>query len=197
MGIRGLSKDVIKVVGRKGSASELRNSRVGVDAAGMMLAACRFNATDIVRGRAGSLGHHDYFIRLLRPLLNTVGLQVLVLDGDSWPLKAAEQARRRTRRAEAREEADALWASGDWDAAHAKYELCVEPPAAFRAWIISTALCQRGWGVLVARFEADAELAKLMADVRFPPQPAAHMVPESWIRQDKTQAIAYSHIALR
>ena len=69
MGVKGLSKAVIKQVWRDGALGDLpAGTRIGVDAAGWLHKACVYNAQGICL-EDGSTGHHAVFTRCLQQLL--------------------------------------------------------------------------------------------------------------------------------
>ena len=69
MGIKGLSKGVIKIVWRDAMLRDLpRGTRVGVDAMGWLHKAVVQNAADICLEK-GTRWHHGHFTRYLQQLL--------------------------------------------------------------------------------------------------------------------------------
>ena len=112
MGVKGLSKAVIKQVWRDGALGDLpAGTRIGVDAAGWLHKACvyMYNAQGICL-EDGSTGHHAVFTRCLQQLLHARLKVVVVLDGARWPLKKATHVKRQNVRAAALEKA-AGWRS--------------------------------------------------------------------------------------
>jgi hypothetical protein len=164
MGIKGLSKNVIKQVWREDSLKSLpAGTRVGVDVAGWLHKAVVSNATDIVREK-GTTSHHNTMVRFLQQLL-TAGLAVvLVFDGGRWPLKSGTHARRASARVAALEKADEAVAADDWVTADKFYKQAVRVPDEFVSWVIEHVKNVPAVRVVVANYEADAQLAKLAAD---------------------------------
>ncbi|KAL1520311.1 hypothetical protein AB1Y20_021902 [Prymnesium parvum] len=105
MGIKGLSKGVIKQVWRERRLQELHQVRVGVDAAGWIMKSLMSNACDVCLEVEGSVKHHATFARYVQNMLHKLPESssiLLVLDGAQWPLRlqltreGAIQGRRRS-----------------------------------------------------------------------------------------------------
>jgi 5'-3' exonuclease len=164
MGVKGLSKNVIKQVWRDDTLKALPNgTRVGVDVAGWLHKAVQGNAADIVREK-GTTAHHDTMVRCLQQLLLANLEVVLVLDGARWPLKSTTHARRASARAAALEKADAAVEADDWPTAEKFYKQAVRVPDEFVSWFIEHVKDVPNVRLVVANYEADAQLAKLAAD---------------------------------
>uniref|UniRef100_A0A7S3AE47 XPG N-terminal domain-containing protein n=1 Tax=Haptolina ericina TaxID=156174 RepID=A0A7S3AE47_9EUKA len=94
VGIKRLSKNVIKQVWREGRLQDLHDTRLAVDTAGWIVKAVTSNAQDICLEKADSTKHHADFTRRLQNVLHLLpdsSSLILVLDGDRWPLKKAQQ----------------------------------------------------------------------------------------------------------
>lgn len=164
MGVKGLSRNVIKQVWHADTLQSLpANTRVGVDAAGWLHRAVQSNAADIVRER-GTTGHHIVITRYLQQLLLADLQVVVVLDGARWPLKSVTHARRASARAAALEKADAAVQADDWPTAEKFYKQAVRVPDEFVSWFIEYIRDVPNVRLVVANYEADAQLAKLAMD---------------------------------
>jgi hypothetical protein len=172
MGVKGLSKNVIKLAWRSGKLSELaEGTTIGVDAMGWIHKAIVANAEDIVKEKASSVGHHAVFIRYVQQLLHHKLRVVIVLDGRLWPLKKAERSKRQNKRAEAREKAFEAEAARDPVAAAKFFKQAVPVPDAFVSWIVQHCSGTDNVSVVVANYEADAQLAHLRVRVMPMPRP--------------------------
>jgi 5'-3' exonuclease len=164
MGVKGLSKNVIKQVWRDDSLSALPpGTRVGVDTAGWLHKAVVSNAAAIVREQS-SVSHHSVIVKSITQLLHAQLKVILVLDGARWPLKKATHARRASARAAALEKADEAVAADDWATAEKFYKQAVRVPDEFISWVIEHVQNVSDVSVVVANYEADAQLAKLAKD---------------------------------
>ena len=164
MGVKGLSRNVIKQVWRADTLKDLpAGTRVGVDAAGWLHRAVQSNAADIVRERS-TTAHHSAMIRYLQQLLVADLQVVVVLDGARWPLKSVTHARRASARAAALEKADAAVQADDWPTAEKFYKQAVRVPDEFVSWFIEHIKDVPNVRLVVANYEADAQLAKLALD---------------------------------
>ena len=176
MGVKGLSKNVIKPAWREGRLSDLPNgSRVGVDAMGWIHKAVISNAEDIVKENASSVSHHDVFIRCLQQLLHHQLYVVLVIDGRMWPLKKSEKSKRQNKRAQAREKALEAEAARDPITAAKFFKQAAPVPDVFISWIIDHCADHNDVSVVVANYEADAQLAHLKVACSAPPPLPLHV----------------------
>ena len=165
MGIKGLSSNVIKQVWRDGSLKDLpRGTRIGVDGAGWLHKSVVANASDICLEKAGSHGHRAVFIRHLQQLLHAGMEVVVVLDGARWPLKSTTHSSRRNRRDAALEKAKEALKADDSKTADKFFKQAVGVPSEFVSWVIQHVGATVGASIVVANYEADAQLAKLRSD---------------------------------
>ena len=156
MGIKGLSKGVIKQVWRDGRLADLaEGTRIGVDAAGWIHKAVVSNATDICQEK-GTTGHHAVFVRYLQQLLHAKLKVVVVLDGARWPLKSSTHSKRRNDRFTAMEKAKDALAADDLKTADKFFKQAVEIPTDFLAWVIQHLATVPDVRVVVANYEACA-----------------------------------------
>lgn len=173
MGVKGLSKNVIKPAWREGKLSDLpAGTRVGVDAMGWIHKAVVLNAEDIVKEKASSVSHHGVFVRCVQQLLHAKLRVVLVLDGRIWPLKKVERSKRQNRRAQAREKAFEAEAARDPATATKLFKQAVPVPEAFISWVIQHCADTDDVSICVANYEADAQLAHLKVHSHVPPHVA-------------------------
>lgn len=108
MGIKGLSKGVIKQVWTEQKLDDLPpGTRVGIDAPGLIHRAVVSNADHICLEVANSAKHQAHFVRSLQTLLHAKSnlIAVVVLDGAPWPLKKNTHAERCNKRDVALEKA--------------------------------------------------------------------------------------------
>ena len=161
MGIKGLSRNVIKLAWREGHLSHLpAGTRVGVDGAGWLHKACVANAMAICLHQPTSQ-HHQHFLRQLHQLLD-VGLKVvLVFDGAEWPLRQVTSERRRHRAQRALARAHEELEAGDRRRAESLFKQAVRVPAGFVGWVLHHVAGDGRVDVRVANYEADAQLAEL------------------------------------
>ena len=153
MGIKGLSKNVIKQVWRDGRLADLpAGTRIGVDAAGWLHKSVVSNATALCTDES-STAHHSVFVRLLQQLLHAKLEVVLVFDGDRWALKRATHTKRRNDRDAALARAREAASASDWKTADKEYKKAVTVPDGFVGWVmqhVSDVQCVRS---VVANFE--------------------------------------------
>jgi hypothetical protein len=162
MGIKGLSKNVIKQVWRDGRLQDLHDVRIGVDTAGWIHKAVVSNARDICLEVENSTKHHATFTARLQAVLHQLPSSssiVLVLDGDRWPLKSGTHTRRQNARQLALERAGEADAASDATTADKYYRQAVIIPAEFVSWIIAQVKDEPRVSLVVAPYEADAQLA--------------------------------------
>ena len=165
MGIKGLSSNVIKQVWRDGSLKDLpRGTRIGVDGAGWLHKSVIANASDICLEKAGSHGHRAVFVRHLQQLLHAGMEVVVVLDGARWPLKSTTHSSRRNKRDAALEKAKEALKADDSKTADKFFKQAVGVPSEFVSWVIQHVGATVGASIVVANYEADAQLAKLRSD---------------------------------
>ena len=132
MGVKGLSKAVIKQAWREGRLEDLpADTRVGIDAMGWIHKAVVSNARDICMEQSASTGHHAVIVKLVQQLLHHKLNVVLVIDGRPWPLKRATAAARRNRRDAALQKADEAVIAKDWKTADKYFKQAVPVPEAF------------------------------------------------------------------
>ena len=86
---------------------------------------------------------------------------VLVLDGARWPLKSSTHTVRRNKRDSTLEKAVAADNMNDPDTADRYYKQAVHIPAEFISWIIKQGNATANVSVVVANYEADAQLHQL------------------------------------
>ncbi|KAL1514704.1 hypothetical protein AB1Y20_003791 [Prymnesium parvum] len=163
MGIKGLSKNVIKQAWREGRLQDLHGEVVGVDAAGWVVKAVQANARELCLEIDSRL-HQAAFARMLQATMHLLPADaslVLVLDGAPWPLKASTQTARRSRRESAMVQAMEAEVAGDTATALKYFKRAVTAPAEFISWIIAECSKQPRVRCVVAPYEADAQLAWL------------------------------------
>ena len=162
MGVKGLSKAVIKQAWHERRLADLpAGTRVGIDAMGWLHRAVVTNARDICMEKTNSTSHHGVIIRLAQQLLHHRLAIMLVIDGRAWPLKRLTASTRINRRSEALQRADEAVAAQDWKTADKYYKQAVPVPDQFISWVIQHFQSLENATVVVANYEADAQLAQL------------------------------------
>jgi exonuclease-1 len=171
MGIQGLLKECEYVM-KDRYLSELKGLRVAVDGYVWLHRGIYWGASDLARGRK-STSHIKYFMNRVRQLLQYVSLKselyvpsrhemvvTVVFDGAPLPMKAATESERAKSRAVALERALELERCGDKAQAQTFFSRAVDvsPQMAFE---VSEHLRKEGIDVLVAPYEADAQLGYL------------------------------------
>ncbi|KAL1526239.1 hypothetical protein AB1Y20_014961 [Prymnesium parvum] len=125
------------------------------------------NARDVCLEVEGSVKHHATFARYVQNMLHKLPESssiLLVLDGAQWPLKAATHTRRRNSREAALARVMEANAANDQTTADKFFREAVTVPSSFTSWILTHFQKNNRVDVVVAAFEADAQLACLEAN---------------------------------
>ena len=146
-------------------------TRIDVDAMGWFHRAVVRNAQDICLEVVNSTAHKNAFICNVQQLLHDDVEVALVIDGRKWPLKRGTDVSRRNARDAAHERAKEAVANKDWKTADKFFQQAVTVPDDFVAWTIQHVISTDRASVVVANYEADAQLAQLK--VSLPSMPCA------------------------
>jgi len=164
MGVSGLLQ-LLKPVQRPAHLQEFRGKKVAVDAMCWMHRGAVSCAVELALGEDTD-GFLRYFLSMVVLLQGNGVTPVVVFDGASLPGKAAEEQHRRSRRQEAHEKVLELLDGGQRGrrdsevVAQARMAIKITPEMIAR---LIAALKQFGVKLLVAPYEADAQLAFLCA----------------------------------
>ncbi|KAL1530644.1 hypothetical protein AB1Y20_001544 [Prymnesium parvum] len=125
------------------------------------------NARDVCLEVERSVKHHATLARYVQNMLHKLPESssiLLVLDSAQLPLKAATHTRRRNSREAALARAMEANAANDQTTADKFFREAVTVPSSFTSWILTHFQKNNRVDVVVAAFEADAQLACLEAN---------------------------------